>query len=686
MTVVGTFKADDILVISVTNPPVNALGLKVREGLMAVIADAVSDESVAAVVIRCEGSTFFAGADIAEFGKPLMPPSVPELISLIESSVKPVVAAIHGTALGGGLEFALGCHYRIAAPTAVLGFPEVKLGLLPGGGGTQRLPRLVGIAEALPVIVSGNEIDAQKAKDIGLIDRVAQGGDLRADAIAFAQELKGKASHPVTSQREDRLGDKVQALELIDRYLASQARRIKGYEAPLACAEALRASVELPFAEGAKLERELSSKLVQSEQSKALRHLFFAARAAGKIDGLPAETAVLPVEKIGVLGAGTMGGGIAMNFLSAGIPVLLVERESAALERGVSTIRKNYMNTAARGGITPEEVERAMSLLTPTLSFDDIATCDLVIEAVFEDMNVKKEVFRHLDSIVKPGAILASNTSYLDIDEIAAETSRLEYVVGLHFFSPANVMKLLEVVRGERTSGPVLKTVMAIAKKIRKVAVVAGVCHGFIANRMLAQRQYEATRLVLAGAMPGDVDRVLRDFGFPMGPFQMSDLAGLDVGWNQAASTSSTLKEVMCEAGRRGQKNGRGYYDYDEHRNAVPSPAAEKIINDFRLAHNCQTRVFDDQEILERLLYPIINEGAHILQEGIAQRASDIDVAWINGYGWPAYTGGPMFYAGTIGLDKIVANLKAREDLVFPEFKIAKLLEEHAANGRKFNG
>lgn len=685
MTVVGTFKADDILVVSVANPPVNALGVKVREGLAAAIAGAVADESVAAIVIHCEGATFFAGADIAEFGEPLLSPGMPELISLIEASAKPVIAAIHGTAFGAGVELALGCHYRIAVPTAVLGLPEVKLGLLPGAGGTQRLPRLVGIAEALPIIVSGTEVAAQKAESIGLIDRVAQ-GDLRADAIAFAQELKGKASHLVTSSRTDMLGDKQHARELIDRYLAAQGRRIKGYEAPLACAEALRAAVELPFAEGAKLERDLFLKLVRSTQSKALRHLFFATRTAGKIDGLPAEVQAIPVAKVGVLGAGTMGSGIAMNFISTGIPVVLVEREGAALERGVSTIRNNYINTAARGGIAPEEVERAMSLLAPTLSFDGLAECDLVVEAVFEDMGVKKDVFRHLDGIAKPGAILASNTSYLDIDEIAAVTGRPEYVVGLHFFSPANVMKLLEVVRGRQTSGPVLKTVMGLAKKIRKTAIVAGVCHGFIANRTLAQRQNEATKLVLAGAMPWDVDRVLRDFGFPMGPFQMSDLAGLDVGWNQAASTSSTLKEVMCEAGRRGQKNGRGYYDYDEKRNATPSPEAEKIINDFRLARHCQTRTFDDQEILERVLYPIINEGAHILQEGIAQRASDIDVAWINGYGWPTFTGGPMFYADTIGLDKIVANLKAREDLISPEFKLAELLEGHAANGSKFSG
>jgi 3-hydroxyacyl-CoA dehydrogenase len=686
LTAVETFKADDILVVSVTNPPVNALSLKVREGLTAAIVAAAADQSVAAIVIRCEGSTFFAGADIAEFGSPPVAPTTPELISLIESSVKPVIAAIHGTALGGGLELALGCHYRIAASTATMGLPEVKLGIIPGAGGTQRLPRLVGIAETLPIIIGGNEINAQKAKGIGLIDRIAQSSDLRSDAIAFARELKGRTDHPTTSARADLIADKTQALELIERYMVAQGRRIKGYEAPLACAEALRASAELPFADGIKLERDLFLKLLQSPQSKALRHLFFATRRAEKINDLPVETPTIPIERVGILGAGTMGGGIAMNFISVGIPVILVEREKAALERGVSTIRKNYINTAARGGITPEEVERAMSLLTPSLSFDEIADCDLVVEAIFEDINVKKDIFRQLDSIVKPGAVLASNTSYLNIDEMAAETKRPEYVVGLHFFSPANVMRLLEVVRGKHTSGSVLKTAMALAKRIRKTAVLAGVCHGFIANRMLAPRQREATKLVLAGATPWDVDRVLRDFGFPMGPFQMTDLAGLDLGWNAATSTSSTLREVLCESDRRGQKNGRGYYDYDENRNATPSPVTEKIIKDFRIAHNYQTRVIDDHEILERLLYPIINEGAQILQEGIAQRPSDIDVVWISGYGWPAFTGGPMFFADAIGLDKIVANLKAHESQLLPEFRMAKLLEEYAASGRKFNG
>ncbi len=677
---------DGIAVITSNNPPVNALGQAVRAGLEDGIAKAAADDSVKAVVITCEGRTFFAGADITEFGKPPQAPSLPDVVNKIEASPKPVVAAIHGTALGGGLEVALGCHYRVAVPSAKLGLPEVKLGILPGAGGTQRLPRVVGVEPALEMIVKGDPIPAKKGETTGLVDKIVEEGALLDSALAFAKEIAEKSDHPKVRDRSEKLEEARADMDVFSRFQQKNARRLRGLEAPVACIQAVQAAVELPFEEGMAKERELFTKLVTGDQSKALRHVFFAERMASKIDDLPKGTELLPIKQVGILGAGTMGGGIAMNFLSAGIPVKILEREQAPLERGMGIIRKNYEATAKKGRMTEEQVDNAMSLLSGTLEMEDLGDCDLIIEAVFELMEVKKEIFTKLDAIAKPGAILASNTSYLNIDEIASVTKRPESVVGLHFFSPANVMRLLEVVRGEKTSHAVLATSMDLAKKIKKIAVVAGVCFGFIGNRMLAPRQAQANDLILSGAKPWDVDRVLTEFGFPMGPFQMGDLAGLDLGWTAEKSSSSTIREILCENDRRGQKTSAGFYDYDENRRGSPSEFTEKVIADFMAKHGHEARDVSDEEIKERLLYTMVNEGAKILEEGMAQRASDIDIVWLNGYGWPAWTGGPMFWADQVGLDKILASLKGYEAKYGEAFKPAALLEKLVAEGKTFNG
>ncbi|MFY0636355.1 3-hydroxyacyl-CoA dehydrogenase NAD-binding domain-containing protein [Maricaulis maris] len=679
MSVVTTRQDGDVLVVTANNPPVNALGQAVRAGLAEAMEKAAADDSIKAVVITCEGRTFFAGADITEFGKPPVGPSLPEVIDTIEASKKPVVAAIHGTALGGGLEVALGCHYRIAVASAKLGLPEVKLGLLPGAGGTQRLPRVVGVEAALPMIVKGDPIPAAAAERIGLVDKLVADDQLAESGVAFAKRVTGSDSHPVSSARADKiesgLGD-----EFFDNFRKTEMRRLKGFEAPEACIQAVRAAAEMPFADGVKKERELFGKLVTGTQSRALRHVFFAERAASKIDDIPAETPVLPINRVGILGAGTMGGGIAMNFLSAGIPVTLLEREQEALDRGVSIIRKNYERSAARGKFTAEQVEQCMGRLTPTLEMEDLANSDLVIEAVFENMDVKKEVFTKLDAIVKSGAILASNTSYLNVDEMAAVTTRPDHVLGLHFFSPANVMRLLEIVRAAKTAPAVLKTAMALSKKIGKVAVVSGVCHGFIGNRMLSPRQQAANAMLMQGIKPWDVDNSLTDFGMPMGPFQMADLAGLDLGWSRETSNSETIRDVLCERDRRGQKTGKGFYDYDENRRRTPSAEVEEIIAGFVAKAGETPQSHSAEEIRNRLLFPMVNEGAKILAEGMAQRASDIDTVWINGYGWPAYTGGPMFWADMIGLDVVVEGLKSFG------YEVSPYLADKAAKGDRFNG
>ena len=674
---IRTERHDNVLVIISDNPPVNALGQAVRAGLADGIAEALSDDAVEAVVIRCDGRTFFAGADITEFGKPPKGPSLPEALDKLEASDKPVIAAIHGTALGGGCEVALACHYRVAVPSAKIGLPEVKLGLIPGAAGTQRLPRLVGAEAALPLVAIGNPISAKKAKEIGLIDELVSEGDLAAEAIAFA---KTKIGQPVPRSSEgDANQDGLKNPDIFDEFRAKNGRKMRGFDAPNAAIEAVKAAGEMSYADGVKRERELFSKLMTGTQSKAMRHYFFAERAANKIDDVPADTPLIPIEKVGVIGAGTMGGGIAMNFLSAGIPVTILEMKQEALDRGTAVMRKNYENTAKRGRMTDEQVESAMGILTPTLAYDDLAECDLVIEAVYENMDVKKEVFAKLDDIVKDGAILASNTSYLNIDEIATATERPGYVIGLHFFSPANVMKLLEVVRGDKTRDDVLATSMKLAKTIGKVAAVSGVCPGFIGNRMLSQRQAQANKLILEGANYWDVDDVLLEFGFPMGPFQMGDLAGIDIGWHRDPSKVTTVREALCAAGRFGQKAGKGFYDYDESRNRTPSDEVKQIIADFAAKEGNEQREISKDEIRERLLYPMVNEGAKILEEGMAQRASDIDVVWINGYGWPLYTGGPMFWADTIGLDTVVAGLEQHD------LPVSDYLRRKAEAGETFN-
>ena len=655
MSVVTTQKHDDVLVIIANNPPVNALGAAVRQGLVAGIEQALGDDSVKAVVIRCDGRTFFAGADITEFGKPPVGPNLGEALDKLEASDKPVVAAIHGTALGGGCEVALACHYRVAVPSAKMGLPEVKLGLIPGAAGTQRLPRVVGVANALPMVVKGDPISAKKALEIGLVDKIVGEDSLAADAIGFARAQIGK---PVPRSSEGtKQQDAVRDPAIFDTFRRDNARSLRGFEAPEAGIQAVKATLSGTYADGVKRERELFMGLMGGTQSAAMRHYFFAERAANKIDNVDHAAPLIPIRKVGVIGAGTMGGGIAMNFLSAGIPVTIVEMEEAALNRGTGTIRRNYETSAKRGRMSEAQVESAMGLLTPSLDYADLADCDLVIEAVFESMQIKKEVFGKLDGIVKQGAILASNTSYLDVNEIAAATGRPEFVVGLHFFSPANVMKLLEMVRGAKTSDSVLLTCMKLAKTIGKVAVVAGVCPGFIGNRMLTPRQQQAQALIMEGANYWDVDDVLLEFGFPMGPFQMGDLAGNDVGWHRDPSRVETIREALCAAGRFGQKAGKGWYDYDEARNRTPSDETKAIVADFAAKAGQAQRSFTKAEIRERLLYPMVNEGAKILAEGKAQRASDIDVVWINGYGWPLYTGGPMFWADTLGLENVVAGL-----------------------------
>jgi 3-hydroxyacyl-CoA dehydrogenase len=670
---ITTSRQGDILVITSDNPPVNALGAAVRQGLQAGIEEAKNDDSIKAVVIACAGKTFFAGADITEFGKAMQEPSLPVLVDAIEALDKPVVAAIHGTALGGGCEVALACHYRIATPSAKLGLPEVKLGILPGAGGTQRLPRVAGVEFALELAAKGDPVPAAKAKQAGLVDRLAGEDSLLADAVAYANEVIGQ---PVSrsSERPVTVDPAV-----FDAFRKTNAKRFRGFEAPATIIDLIEKTAGTPYAEGVQAERMNFMKLIMGVQSAAQRHIFFAERKASKIDGIAEDIQLRDIKRVGVIGAGTMGGGISMNFLSAGIPVTIVEMQQDALDRGTGVMRKNYEGSAAKGRIKPEQVDQAMGLLKPTLALEDLADCDLVIEAVYESMDVKKDVFGKLDKICKPGAILASNTSYLDIDEIAASTSRPQDVLGLHFFSPANVMKLLEIVRGAKTADDVLATAMALSKKIRKVAVIAGVCHGFIGNRMLMPRQVEAMKLLMEGATPEQIDRVHVEFGMPMGPFQMSDLAGVDIGWHRDPTRIESIRDALAAEGRWGQKKGAGFYDYDEKRNPSNSPRVAEIIEDFRKQTGAAQHEVTTEEIIERTLYPMVNEGALILAEGKAQRASDVDVVWIYGYGWPVYRGGPMFWADTEGLSKIVAGLEKHG------FEVAPLLREKAEKGEKFN-
>ncbi len=648
------------------NPPVNALSAKLRTGLAVAVADALADEAVTAIVLR-GGKSFSAGADITEFDKPLSPPLLQDIIEILESGQKPIVAAIAGNALGGGLELALGCHYRIAAPGTRLGLPEVLLGILPGAGGTQRLPRLIGVEAALDMIVSGAPVSADKALAIGLVDQLASdNASLAADAIAYARTLTGPR----------RTGDLTVSADpaIFDKFAADNARKIANLRAPKACIESVRAATVLTLKEGLAKETELFLRLLKGDQSIALRHIFAAERTAAKIYDLPKVVSLRPIAKVGMVGAGTMGGGIAMNFLSAGVPVVILDLQQDALDRGVGVVRKNYDASSAKGRLTNEQVENAMGLLTPTLDFTALADCDLIIEAVYESMDIKKEVFSRLDSVAKPGAILASNTSLLSIDEIAAATGRPGDVLGLHFFSPANVMKLLEVVRGAETAADVLATVMNLARRIGKVPVVSRVCYGFIGNRMLDPRQTNAEALLLEGATPTQIDRVHNHFGMAMGPFEMIDLAGVDIGWHRDPSRIEGLKDALCAEGRWGQKTKAGFYDYDDRRKATPSPLVCDIVENLRKKTGTALREISEEEIVVRTLYTMVNEGAKILEEGIAQRASDIDVVWVYGYGWPRYRGGPMFWANQVGLKKIVDGLTRYAARMGRNFTLSPLL------------
>ncbi len=670
-------KDGNISIITLNSPPVNALSAPVREGLHKGISEARNDKETEAIVIICEGRTFIAGADISEFGKEPKGPSLFEVQEFIEDSDKPVIAAIHGTALGGGLEVALTCHYRIAVPSAKCGLPEVNLGLLPGAGGTQRLPRVVGVEKALQMVTSGQHVPAKQCLEMGLVDEISNEDNLRQDSISFAKKIVSE-NRPLVKISE--MNDKVEAARgnenIFKDFRASIARKARGFLAPEYNIQCIEAAVNKSFAEGIKVERKLFMELVTGTQSAAQRYAFFAQRQVAKIPDIEPDTEIKPFTSIGVIGAGTMGGGISMNFANVGIPVTIIEQNQERLDKGLSIIRKNYENTANKGRITFENVEERTALINGSTDINDLSNCDLIIEAVFENMDLKKDIFKTLDGIAKKGAILATNTSALDVNEIAAVTSRPEDVIGLHFFSPANVMRLLEIVRGEKTSKSVVATSMKMAKNIGKVAAVVGVCPGFVGNRILAQRQREANKLILEGAMPWEVDDALFNFGFPMGPFAMSDLAGLDIGWDEDLSTGDTLRDKLCEAGRLGQKTGKGFYIYDENRNKSPDEEVEKLIIEFSEKHQIKRREISKEEILERCLYPMINEGFKILEEGMAIRASDIDIVWINGYGWPIYEGGPMFYGQLIGYEKILKWHKEMEEKFGPDFTPSPYLEK----------
>lgn len=679
MNQVGTTEViDGIGVLTIDYPPVNALSVRTRIALDEGFRQFAANDSVKAIVLICAGRTFIAGADISEFGKDLGGPNMLDVFDIIENGRKPVIAAIHGTALGGGYETALICHYRIAVPSAKVGLPEVALGLLPGGGGTQRLPRIVGIPAALDLMTGGAPVSAKRALEFGMIDALADEGRLREDAIAFARKLVEQGGPLLrVRDRQDMVEPYRGKPEVYAEHLKKNARAFRGFKAPFNIVKAIEAAAELPFEQGIARERELFLELMNSTESAAQRYYFFAEREAAKVPDLPKDTEASPVEAVGVIGAGTMGGGIAMNFLAAGVPVTLVERDQAALDRGVGVIRRNYESSAAKGRMTAEQIEQRMALLTPALEVGALKDADLIIEAVFEDIGIKRDVFASLDVVAKPGAILASNTSFLDLDEIAAATARPESVIGLHFFSPANVMRLLEIVRGAKTSNAVLATALKVAKSIAKVPVVSRVGPGFIANRVMSPRSRQAMELVLQGPSPQDIDQALFDYGFAMGPFAMGDLVGLDVIGR--GSNERTLQGDLVKLGRLGQKQGGGFYDYDDKRIASPSPVAAQLIADFAAFKGAVNKgALPAAEIVARLLYPVVNEGAKVLEEGIAIRASDIDVACTLGYNWPVFTGGPMFWADTVGLPLVVEGLLAMG------IEPAKLLTEKAANGGSF--
>ena len=688
---VTTTRNGDIAVVTLDNPPVNALSHHLREPLHAALVAARDDAAVAGIVIACAGRTFVSGADITEFGtsKALQSPSLPELCALLETIEKPTVAAIHGTALGGGFELALACAYRVADKGAKVGLPEVKLGLLPGSGGTVRLPRVVGPEKAVRMIVSGTPIGAAEALKIGAVDAVAE-NDLVAEAVAFASRKATEGGpHVAIRDRNEKVEAARSDMAGFEKAVAEATKKSRGLEAPIACAQSVRNAIELPFDEALKKEREIFIGLVTGVQSRAQRHLFFAEREAAKVEGVGKDVKPREIRKAGVIGAGTMGGGIAMSFANGGIPVTVLEMNQEAIDRGFATIEKNYAISAKRGSISEDEKAARFGRLTGTTDYADLADCDIIIEAVFEDMAIKKEVFGKLDTVAKPGAILASNTSYLDVDEIAAMTNRPEDVLGMHFFSPANVMKLLEIVRGKKTAPDVLATALSVAKRIGKVPVVVGVCHGFVGNRMLSSRSAELEALLLEGATPAQVDKVFTDFGWPMGPFAMGDLAGLDIGWRNRKSLGKTaaIGDALCEMGRYGQKTGKGYYLYEQgSRTPTTDPEVERLIEDKARELGVNRRDISDEEITERTLYPMINEGARILEEKIAARPSDIDIVWTNGYGFPIGKGGPMFWADVEGLKKIADRLEYWHGKTGNSvFEPAGLLKRLAASGGSFS-
>lgn len=684
-----------VAVITLNNPPVNGLGYETRKGITDGIQRANDDAAVQAIVITGAGKAFSGGADIREFGKPaaLAAPNLLDVIRTVEGSDKPVVAAIHSVCMGGGLELSLGCHYRVASPGANVALPEVKLGLVPGAGGTQRLPRVLGLETAMNMIVSGEPVKSELLASLPgqkLFDELVQ-GDLLEGAIAFAQKVAAVRPLPKVRDLKVKHANLDGYLQFVRNTVGAMS---KNFPAPLKCVEAVAASATKKFDEGMAYERELFINLMLTPESKALRHAFFGERAASKIPDVPENTPVRAIDKVGVIGAGTMGGGISMNFLNAGIPVTILETKQEALDRGLATIRKNYEGQVKKGKLTPEKLEQRMALLTPTLQYGDLKDCDLVIEAVFEEMGVKEQVFRTLDEVAKPGAILASNTSTLDVNRIASFTKRPQDVVGMHFFSPANVMKLLEVVRGEKTAHDVLATVMQVAKKIRKTAVVSGVCDGFIGNRMIEQYSRQAGFLLEEGATPAQVDKAIEKFGFAMGPFRMGDLAGNDIGWairkrryvEKPDLRYSKTADLLCEMGRFGQKTQAGWYDYEAgKRDAIPSQKVVEMIEAHRKELGITPRKISDEEIVQRLVFSLVNEAAKILEEGIASKASDVDMVYLTGYGFPLWRGGPMCYADQVGLWNVVQAMKRfqknpNDDAKF--WEPAPLLKKLVAEGK----
>ncbi len=692
---------DDVAVISVDNPPVNALSPGVPEGIAQRVEQAQGDDAVRAIVLIGGGRTFIAGADIREFGKITSGQrdriNLHPLLVKLEECPKPVICAIHGTAFGGGLEVAQACHYRVAVETAQVGQPEVKLGIIPGAGGTQRLPRLAGVAKAVEMCAAGDPVSAKDAHECGIVDRIVAGDgrdDLLNGALAFARQVAAQGGPPPKSrERNEKLGDEKTNAAVFAAAREAARKKARGFLAPLRAIDAVEAATKLPFEEGLRKEADLFQECLFSDQSKALIHAFFGERAVRKIPGIPKDTPTMAIRKAAIVGAGTMGGGIAMAYVNAGIPVLLKETTQEALDRGLATIRKNYERSVKRGRFTPEFAERRLALIQATLDYGGFDEADIVVEAVFEGMDLKKQIFGELDKAAKPEAILASNTSTLDIDAIAAATSRPEQVIGHHFFSPANVMRLLEIVRGKQTSKPVLATSMALARRLGKVGVLVGNCRGFVGNRMFGPYRREAQFLVEEGAPIAAVDQALYEFGMAMGPLATGDLAGLDVGWRirkeyrhlePEGARQPLAEDRLCEQGRYGQKTGAGWYRYDENRQRLDDPEVQRLVAEWAREAGIAQRVISREEMVDRTIYALVNEGAKILEEGYALRAVDIDIIYLNGYGFPAYRGGPMWYADTVGLKKVFERVKEFEQQHGHWWQPAPLLKQLAEQGGSF--